>query len=415
MPRWLLRASELRGRYQQFANSGAEAARVVSEPLFTLENSIKARRNEFNALLEVSLQARKQQQEEKLRAEVSRDPRLAAAGSAWSDIEGALNTQRAFFNQYVFVERGAAFQGELMGYARLLVRAAIEREKPNETRLREFTEAALPQMQQRLLAAEPIYPDLERLRLTFSLEKLVEFLGPDDPLVAKVLGRDSPRAFAVTMVQGSHLGDPAFRKELWEGGRAAIEKSADPMIQLALRVEPDARALRQRYDDQVEAVIATATERIAAARFALNGTNTYPDATFTLRLTYGTVRGWREGDRDILPFTDLGGLYRRATGKFPFRLPERWLAARDKLPLGTRMNFSSNVDIVGGNSGSPVLDDKGRLVGLIFDGNIHSLGGDYWFDPALNRAVAVHPAAMLLALDKVYGARALLKEMTIER
>jgi hypothetical protein len=415
LPRWLLRASELRGRYLHFAAASPENARIVTEPLFGLENSLKSLRNQFYALLDENLMSRKRRDEEKFRADVARTPKLASAAGAWDDIDKALAGYRAYFDRLTFIERGAGFQGELMHYARVLVRAAIERDKPNGERLREYTEGALPQLKQDMLASNPIYPDLERLRLGFSFEKLVETLGPDSPVVAKVLGRDSPQNAAAALVGATGLADPALRRALWDGGRAAIEKSTDPMIRLALRVEPDARELRRRYEDQTEAVLATSGERIAAARFALQGTNTYPDATFTLRLTYGTVRGWREGDQDIAPFTDLAGMYRRATGQPPFRLPAVWLDRKPKLSLNTKLNFSSNADIVGGNSGSPVLDEKGRLVGLIFDGNIHSLGGDYWFDPTLNRAVAVHPAAMLQALEKVYDAGALVRELTIAR
>ncbi len=198
------------------------------------------------------------------------------------------------------------------------------------------------------------------------------------------------------------------------GGQAAVEQSRDPLLALALRLEPEAQAVRRRYEDQVEAPLHAAEERLAAARFAVRGTATYPDATFTLRLSYGAVQGWREGGREIAPFTTLDGLYARATGQPPFRLPARWLQARDRLNLDTPFNFVTTNDIVGGNSGSPVIDARGRLVGLAFDGNIHSIGGDYGYDAALNRAVAVHPAAMVLALGEVYGAQALLRELAIE-
>jgi hypothetical protein len=215
-------------------------------------------------------------------------------------------------------------------------------------------------------------------------------------------------------VAGTRLADPAVRRELWEGGAAAVAASTDPLIVLAREVDVDARHWRRRYEDEVESVISAASEQLAAARFAVSGTTTYPDATFTLRLAYGTVAGWREGETDVEPFTDIDGLFRRATGSPPFALPPSWLAARDRLPGAARLNFASTADIIGGNSGSGVLDAEGRLVGIIFDGNIHSLGGDYWFDADRNRAVAVHPAALLAALEKVYGARKLRRELTVE-
>jgi hypothetical protein len=232
--------------------------------------------------------------------------------------------------------------------------------------------------------------------------------------VRSLLARESPRSLATRLVRGTRLADPEFRAALWEGGRAAVEGSADPMIVLARRIEPEARRSRQRYDDEVEAVILAAEERIARARFALSGTSSYPDATFTLRLSYGSVQGWREADREVEPFTTLETIYARATGQPPFVLPPRWLQAQERINLDTRFDFATSNDIVGGNSGSPVVDAQGRLVGLIFDGNIHSIGGAYWFDPVLNRSVAVHPAAMLLALGEVYEAAALLRELAVE-
>ncbi|MFO1355508.1 MAG: S46 family peptidase [Gammaproteobacteria bacterium] len=411
---WLLRAAELRGRYLQFAAEGAEHARIIEGPLFPLENALKVRRNQMATLLDHGFMAAREKEERALRAAVAAQARLKPGAVAWADIEAALASYRGFYDRHVFLERGAALQGDLASAARLLVRAAAERAKPDEARQRQFTEAALPLLRQELLAPQPVYPELEILRLTFSLEKLVEYLGVDDPAVRLALGREAPRTLATRLVRETRLGDPAFRAQLWEGGQAAVEQSRDPLLALALRLEPEAQAVRRRYEDQVEAPLHAAEERLAAARFAVRGTATYPDATFTLRLSYGAVQGWREGGREIAPFTTLDGLYARATGQPPFRLPARWLQARDRLNLDTPFNFVTTNDIVGGNSGSPVIDARGRLVGLAFDGNIHSIGGDYGYDAALNRAVAVHPAAMVLALGEVYGAQALLRELAIE-
>lgn len=414
-PRWLLRAAELRGRYARFGDESPENARIVTEPRFYLENALKARRFGLDALLDPTLLASKQREEDDLRAAIAARPGLAAAAGAYGDIDRAVAAQRALFDQYNFIERGAGFGGELMAYARALVRGAAERERPNAERLREFTDAALPGRRQALLAATPIYPELEVLRLQFGFEKLQEHLGPDDPLVRRLFARESPAALAARLVAGSGLADPKVREALWDGGAAAVAASSDPLVVLARDIEPDARRIRQRHEDEVESVLAAAGEQLAAARFAVLGTSTYPDATFTLRLAYGQVAGWREGDRDVAPFTELGGLFARATGAPPFALPARWLAARDRLPLATPLNFSLTADIIGGNSGSAVLDAGGRLVGLIFDGNVHSLGGDYWFDAEKNRAVAVHPAAILVAMEKVLGAQGLVRELTVER
>jgi hypothetical protein len=411
---WLLRSAELRGRLLQYQSEGPEPARIAQKTLFGVENVIKVRRNQMDVLLDEGFLAGKQKDEDELRSATAADAALKGYAGAWADVDRALATYQPFFDRHVFVDLGAAMQGDLATWARLLVRVGLEREKPNEERQRDFTEAALPLLKAQLLAPAPVYPDLETLRLTYSLEKMVEFLGIDDPAVRLALGRDSPRTLATRLVRETKLGDPAFRQQLWDGGRAAVEKSGDPLIALALRLQPEADRVRKRYEDEVEATLLASEEKIARARFAVRGTSVYPDATFTLRLTYGTVRGWREGDRDVAPFTTLEGLYSRATGQPPFRLPARWAKAQDKVNLDTRFNFVSDVDIVGGNSGSPVLDAQGRLVGLIFDGNRHSIGGSYWFDPALNRAVAVHPAALVLALSEVYGASRIVDELAIE-
>jgi hypothetical protein len=413
-PRWLVRAAELRGRYARFGDESAENLRIVTEPRFYLENGLKARRFGLEALLDPAFVAAATAREAQLRTAIAADPALAPAAGAFAAIERAVAAQRVLDLPYTYVERGAGFQGELMAWARTLVRAAAERGRPNGERLREYSEAQLPKLRQYVGADAPVYPGLEVLRLQFGFEKLQEALGPDDPLVRRVLGAETPAALAARLVAGTRLGDPAARRALWDGGAAAVAASTDPLVVLARDVDADARAIRRRHEDEVEAVLATAGEQLAAARFKVAGTTTYPDATFTLRLAWGTVAGWREGDADVAPFTDVAGLYARATGAAPFALPPSWLDRRGQLDGATPLNFATTADIIGGNSGSAVLDGQGRLVGLIFDGNIHSLGGDYWFDAARNRSVAVHPGAILLALEAVYGAQALRRELSVE-
>lgn len=412
LPQWLLRASELRGRYIQFAKSSPEAQRIVQEPLQTLENGIKVRRRLLDALHDDELLSRKAQEQAALREKVAKDPALAQSiGDPWSEIEKAQEIERAISVPYTFIEGGAGFNSRLFRYARALVRAADERAKPNTERLREFTDASLPRLKQQLEAAVPVYPELEKLTLSFSLERMREWLGPDHPIVRQLLAQDSPDSLAERLIDGSKLGDPQVRMKLWEGGAAAIAASDDPLIVLARQIDPEARALRKRYEDEVEAVVDAASERIARARFALLGTSVYPDATFTLRLNYGTVQGWVENGTPVEPFTKLERLFERATGQDPFRIPQSWLDAKDRLDMSTKFNLVTNNDIVGGNSGSPLIDAQGSIVGLMFDGNIHSISGAYWFDTEKNRAVAVHPAIMLEALRKVYGADELLSEL----
>jgi hypothetical protein len=265
-----------------------------------------------------------------------------------------------------------------------------------------------------LKAPVPIHPELENLTLSFSLERMREWLGPDAELVRQLLSKDSPDSLAARVIGGSSLNDPKERMRLWSGGIQAIEASQDPMIALARLVDPTAREVRKRYEDEVEAPVHAASEQIAQTRFRAFGTSVAPDATFTLRLNVGTVQGWKEGDHDVEPFTYLSRLYARATGQEPFKVPDNWLAAKPQLDPQTKFNLSTNNDIVGGNSGSPMLDAQGNLVGLIFDGNIHSISGSYWFDPVLNRSVAVHPAIIIEGLRKVYKADELLAELGVK-
>jgi hypothetical protein len=412
LPEYLLRNSELRGRYIQYGKTGTEAERIVTQPLEGLENSIKVRRKQLDALLDDRLLARKEREEKDLQARAAADPQLAAStGQAWADIERAEVVDRQIARSYTYLEAGAGFNSRLFGYARMLVRAAAERPKPNQDRLREYRDTALDRMRSRVGAPVPLYPELENLTLSFALERMREWLGPDHPVVRELLAKDSPDSLAKRLVAGSKLADPKVRQQLWDGGQAAIDASQDPMIQLARQVDAPARAVRKRYEDEVEAPSQAAAERIARARFKILGTSVAPDATFTLRLNFGTVQGWVENGEPVQPFTYVRRLYERNTGQDPFRVPQNWMEARDRLNPNTPFNLSTDNDIVGGNSGSPLIDAQGRLVGLMFDGNIHSISGSYWFDPEFNRAVAVHPAIVVEALRKVYKADALLKEL----
>lgn len=311
----------------------------------------------------------------------------------------------------MYLENGTGFNSKLFMYARQLVRGAAERGKANELRLREYADSNLPKIAAQVRATTPVYPDYEQVTLSFSLDKLREALGPDDAVVRKLLSSESPESLAAKLVTQTKLADATVRNALWEGGAAAIEASSDPMIALARDIDGDARAVRKIYEDEVQGPVAAAQERIAQARFAVLGTNTYPDATFTLRLSYGAVQGWVEKGTPVEPFTRLSRLYERVSGKDPFRLPQVWLDARGKLDPNMPFNYVTTNDIVGGNSGSPLVDAQGRLVGLVFDGNIHSIAGNYWYDTRLNRAVAVHPALIISALRDVYGARGLVTEI----
>lgn len=411
IPEWIERNSEQRGRIIQYSKGGAEARRIAGEALQSLENGLKVQRNRLAALLNDNMLILKVAEEDKLRKAVATNPELAERySSAWQEDEKAVAAYRDFYVRFNYIERSAGFGGTLSAYAKQLVRAAAEREKPEAERLRAYTDNALIQLKQQILAARPIHTELEELRLSFTLDKMREAFGPDDPFVKLILGKRSPDQMAQQLVSATRLADPEYRRQLWEGGDAAIGESGDPMIRLALAVDPEARQLRKRYDDEVEAPLRVAGEQIAAARFAVYGTGTYPDATFTFRITYGTVRGWDELGETIDPFTTVGRLYPRVTGEAPFSLPARWQEQR--LNSDVRFNFAATTDITGGNSGSPMTNASGELVGLAFDGNIHSIAGAYFFDESLNRTVLVHPQLMLAALEELYGAGHLAGEIS---
>ncbi|HEY0746501.1 MAG TPA: S46 family peptidase [Steroidobacteraceae bacterium] len=406
LPVTLMRAAELRGRYIQFGKINAGNERIILAPLNSLQNGIKVRRKELDALNEDAFLDSKSNAEQQLRTAAH-----LAGPDPWAEIAAASHRERDLYLPYMFLENGAGFSSALFRNARLLVRGADERLKPNKDRLREFTDSSLPWLQRDLFARVPVYSEFEQLTLSFSLERMREWLGPDHPVVVRLMNKESPDELATRLIAETKLDDAAFRKKLWEGGKAAVDASHDPMIELARSLDGDARAIRRQYEDEVEAPTIAAAQRIAAARFIAYGTNTYPDATFTPRLNYGTVQGWVENGKALDPFTHLDRAFERATGSSPFKIPASWMKVKTQLDLSTPFCISTSNDIVGGNSGSPLIDVSGKVVGLMFDGNIHSIAGRYWFNPENNRAVALHPAIIREALDKVYGARQLLAEL----
>jgi hypothetical protein len=413
LPERLFYLAEVRGMINEFQRRGPEFARISNNVKFGVENSFKALKGRREALVDPEFFAQKVREEQALRQKVAANPESAKLyGQAWENIAQATDTLRELRTELRLLEQVAGAGSDLFQYARALVRAARELRKPNEQRLEEYAEARLPELQQALFSTAPVYPQLETVLMTFYLGKLQEQLGADHPVVKELLGRKSPETLARQLVSGSRLADPKLRKRLFEGGAQAIEASKDPMILFVRALDDDARAIRERYENQVESVIRRNSELIARARFEAYGTNVYPDATFTLRLSYGQVKGYTEEDgTQVPPMTYLGGLYERATGEPPFKLPPRWLKARSTLDLKTPFNFVSTNDIIGGNSGSPVFNRDAEIVGLIFDGNIQSLGGEYGFDAEVNRAVSVHSVGILEGLEKVYGARRLLDEL----
>ncbi len=407
-----LQRAELRGRLIRFSEESAENKRIATDPLFGVENSFKVFFGRQFALNDPAFMADKRAAEADLKAKVAADLALAREiGDPWSELEAAQAAYAETYLPYRQMEAAAGGGSSLFGYARTLVRAAQERAKPNTERLAEYSEARLPLLEKRLLDVRPTDKPLEEMFLSFWLSKTREYLTTDDPATQLLLGKDSPEALAERLGAQSNLDDPAVRQALWNGGMAAIQASDDPLIQLALRMDPMARAVRDTWETQVEAPTARAAERVAAARFAAYGDEVYPDATFTLRLSYGQVQGWTYRGRTIPATTTFSGLYERATGAEPYALAPRWVAAQDRLDPDTVFNFVTTNDIIGGNSGSPVVNAQGEVLGAAFDGNIHSLGGDYGYDGTINRTVVAATSAATEALEKVYGLTGLLDEL----
>ena len=310
-------------------------------------------------------------------------------------------------------EPGAVIDGDLFGIARTLLRAGDERPKPNGERLKEFGEASRPSLELSLFSDQPIYPDYETLGLADSLTWLAELLGSADPTVQKVLDGKSPRARAAELIQGTKVQDVKLRKKLYEGGAAAVVSANDPMIELARTIDAECRGIRKTIEAQEE-VKTQAHAAISRARFALGGADSYPDATFTLRLSYGVVKGYEEDGKQVPAITRMAGLYQRNAehkNKPPFDLPSRWMKRKSALNLNTPFNFVGTHDIIGGNSGSPVVNKAGEFVGIIFDGNLQSLVLDFAFEEVQARSLSVHSAAILEALEKVYDARDVAQEL----
>ena len=393
--------SEYRGLLERFVAESPEHAREGNDTLFFDENTFKVYFGREQALLDPEFFATKVREERQLRQAVDANPKLSADKAAWDDIAKIQTIRGQLFDQYYV--RTLLNRSTLLQDASMLVRAVSERAKPNSERLPEFTDTALVRVQHQLEAPIPIHKDLEELKLRWIFSSVRRQLGPDDPFVRTMLGKESPEQLAQRLVSGTHLDDAKVRADLYNGGQSAIDSSTDPMIAFFKTIDSDLRAQRKDYEARVDAPTRAAAERIAKARFAIYGTSVYPDATFTLRLSYGKVNGFPNAQGEFVqPYTTIGGLFNRATGAPPFNLPQSWLAAKSSLDLSTPMNLSTTNDIIGGNSGSPLINKEGEIVGLIFDGNIFSIGGDYGYDARLNRSVAVDSRALLEGMSKVY-------------
>jgi hypothetical protein len=400
----------LRQRLVAFSAQGPEQARIAASTLQTVENAYKGLEGRRAALADPSGFAHVTARETDLQARVRRN--LAAVreiGDPWGEIARAETAYRAFFHRHQLLETRAAEGSFLFVWARDIVRGAAEREKPDADRLTRYSSARLSQIERGLGTARTVSPELEGVIFANWLDQVRQSTGP--VTVRHVLGAETPDALAARLIQ-TRLIDPDYRMELWRGGAAAVAASDDPLIAFVRAWDGDARALRARYVAEVETPVERGQERIARARFRAFGLAQYPDTTFSPRLSYGRIEGWTESGAGAVPaFTHADGLYARATGTAPLALSQHWLDARARLDPQTIFNLASSHDLIAGSSGSPLLDREGRVVGVAFDGNVHSLGGEYFYDRALNRSISVSSTIIRAALADVYGMDALLGEL----
>ena len=401
---------------KKYMAMGEEQTRQAQNELNSIQNSLKVYRGRIDGLKNKALLDRKQREEDALRKSIAADPnRQKMYGDAWDAIAKAHRDYPSYIKERRIFDQAGGFNTVLFDYARTLVRLAAENAKPNGERLLEYTDARRASLELALYSTAPIHEDFEKLKLADSLAYMVELLGADHPMVKQILNGKTPEARANELIDDTGLRAVDYRQAIAKGGQDPIASSKDPMIVLARTIDPKARELRKRFESEVTGVERANYAKIARARFETEGTKLYPDATFTLRLSYGTVKGYTENGKKVTPFTTLGGLYDRSTkyqAAFPYNLPPRWIEKKSALNLSTPFNFVSTDDIIGGNSGSPTINKDAELIGLIFDGNIQSLVGDYIYDESVNRAISVDARAMIEVLRKVFDANDIADELT---
>jgi len=397
---------------EKFSAESAENARIAQEDIFSLQNSQKAINGEYEGLQDMAVLSQMNTAEHE--REKAYMDKHTGAPNPWEQISNAMKVNREIYDAYTYFEP-RRFNSKLMSYARTLVRAAEERQKPNGDRLREYRDSALPSLEQQLFSTAPIYKNLETASLAIFLAQMREAVGAEDPAVIAALSGKSPEAAAKALIGSTKLEDVAVRKQLYDGGKAAVDTSTDPLIVLMRSENAEARAVRKRFEDEVDSVVKRDGATIARARFAETGFTQPPDATFTLRLSYGPVKGYEENGKKIPYFTTFAGAFQHAAehgNKPPFNLAASWPKMKSKLNLQTPLNYVSTADIIGGNSGSPTVNKAGEVVGIIFDGNIQSLVLDFYYEDGQARAVHVDSRGIIEALRNIYGADGLANELT---
>jgi V8-like Glu-specific endopeptidase len=404
--------SEMRGVLAELGTKGPEQLRFSLTDLFFTENSLKAVKGRQLALVEGAIIPDTAKADAALHDRIAADPNLSGTAGAWDAIAAATEHRKTLYQRYALLESLPPYvAGNTIHAAIALNRFAAESGKPDPQRLPDYQDSTAPTLKQVITADNPVYPELDRTMIAWWLTKVREDLGADDPDVHAILGRQSPEQIAAQIVDGTKLKGVQARAALLAGGASAINASNDPMLVFVRRLDGPARAVRSDYENNVKAIVTQNATAIARAKFALDGTKDYPDATFSLRLSYGTVKSYEQAGKTIPPFTDFAGAFARATGSAPFVLPPSWVKAASAMNQATHLDMATTNDIIGGNSGSPVVDRKGEAVGLIFDGNIQSLGGDFGYDGAQNRALAVDVTGIREGLAHIYHADRLVKEL----
>ena len=417
LPMDQLLASELRGRLIRFSQESEENAFIAMDPIVGLENTYKRGLGRMRALTDTGFMTMKADQEKDFR---DRAEAGTADANPWTTLSGTQPIVRDLYPAMALLEGGTgmgttpvAGGSQLFSWARTLVRGAQERAKPSAERLPEYADSRLSGLQSGLFAERPVYPGLEQVRIEWWLSKTREWLTVDHPSVRGLLGRESPEQLSARLIEGTTLADPAVRRALWDGGLAAIETSGDPLIQYLLSIQDETRAIRSEWEEKVQAPTDRASERLAAARFAAYGDAVYPDATGTLRLTYGRIEGSDVPGQRVGPFTTFDGLWERATGSVPFDLAPKLAAARGRIDGGTVLNMVLSTDTIGGSSGSPVVNAAGEMIGANFDSTVLTQRNAYGYDRNVNRSVIVTTGAVTTALRDVYGMDRLVTELGV--
>lgn len=402
LPFWLLLASELRGRLKEFMR--ARASPGLESAVFLLENWIMIKRQHLDALLNTAQWQTKCEAEGRLRG---RYREQHSNDDPWRQIERATSKYKEFFAAHALSELGGEWSGQLSRFAKTIVRAHTENAKLSERRQPGFGPAASAQIEKSLAVALPIDLDAEILQFGFWLEKLLEWLGPEDPMLSSIDLSDGVYGLSGRLVGSTKLADPTERIKLWRRG-GPYTTSDDPLLGFYSSLEHHTTALRDRYEGEVVAAIEPSSASIGRFLLEVGTQQTYPDATATLRLSHGRIEGTAV---DESPFTTFESFFERGRDSAPYLIPPRWKAARGRLDSETSLNFLSSTDIGPGNSGSPVLDERANLVGVVFDGNHASMDGAFYFDCERNRTISVSAQAILEALRHVYGASELLSEL----